>query len=183
MKMSKLISLALVCAVLVAVAASVCPSSVAAKELTFLPETRDGKIYGIPASTTYDSVDLAYYNAVVDIFDRDGNAVSDTEKIGTGYTVKLNSIAYSAVVMGDVDGDGEIKTFDYVAVKRAYLGTAKLGVLETEAAGVKPGKELGVINYIMIKRAYFGTYDMNKDYACDPYDPSQDESGWTPGWV
>ena len=158
MKMSKLISLALVCAVLVAVAASVCPSSVAAKELTFLPETRDGKIYGIPASTTYDSVDLAYYNAVVDIFDRDGNAVSDTEKIGTGYTVKLNSIAYSAVVMGDVDGDGDILAYDYVLGKRHFLNTYTLKDADLDAALVSGEPEVTVIDYIYIKRHFFGTY-------------------------
>ena len=43
--------------------------------------------------------------------------------------------------------------------------------------------EIRAINYVKLKRAYFGTYDINKDYACDPYDPGAEDSNWTSGWV
>ncbi len=179
MKMSRLISFALACLLLIAsLAVFAC-----AEDLTFSPKTKNGKIYGIPASTKESSVAHAYHNANVEIFDKNGKAIASGDKVGTGYTVKINGYSYAAVVLGDVDGDGEIKTYDCVAVKRAYLGTAKLGVLETEAAGVKEGGKLSAINYIMVRRAYFGTYNINRDYTCDPYCPSDDDSGFTPGWV
>lgn len=179
MKMSRVISFALACLLIFAgLSVFVC-----AEDLTFAPKTKNGKIYGIPASTKESSVAHAYHNAVVEVFDKNGKAISNDALVGTGYTVKINGYSYAAVVYGDIDGDGEIKSFDYVAVKRAYLGTAKLGILETEAAGVKEGGKLSAINYIMVRRAYFGTYDMNRAYNCEPYCPSGDNGGFTEGWV
>ena len=98
--------------------------------------------------------------------------------------VKINSTSYTAVVMGDVDGDGRIRALDYIAVKRAYLGTiADLSDLSKEAIGITDGGRVRAIHYVMLKRAVMGNYDMNKDYACTPYVPGADESGWTSGWV
>ncbi len=176
----KLFALLLAVFMLISVAAI----SISAEEtFDFLPETKSGKIYGFPVNSTQKTVELVYYNAVVEVLDLNGKAVSKTDKLGTGFTVKLNSISYSAVVMGDVDGDGELSGYDYIAVKRAYLGTLKLNSLQLEAAGVKSGGRLGPINYIMVKRAYFGTYDINRDYRCDPYVPGDEQTGWTSGWV
>ena len=162
---------------------SVSALAVSAETLDFIPETRNGKIYGIPVDTNERSVDLAYYNAVVEVLDSNGKAVSAKIKIGTGFTVKLNSISYTAVVMGDINGDGELTSSDYIAVKRAYLRTLDLSTISLEAAGVKAGDEIRAVNYIMIKRAYFNTYNMNREYTSEPYDPVAGESGWTPGWV
>lgn len=158
-------------------------TGVSAETLDFVPETRNGKIYGIPAGSTETQVALAYFNAVVDVLDADGKAVGKNTLIGTGFTVKLNSIAYTAVVMGDLDGDGKITTYDYVAIKRAYLGNLKLSTVALEAAGVRAGDRISALNYIMVKRAYFGTYNINNEYTCAPYDPAVGESGWTSGWV
>lgn len=153
--------------------------------VNFMPELKQGKIYGIPQKTVVKTLQRAYYNYDVRVFDLDGNSVASTSSdyIGSGYTVKINGISYVAVVLGDVDGDGEITPFDYAIVKRAYLETEEMGYIGKLAAGVAEGGELRAINYIKIKRAYFGTYDMNADYSCDPYDPGADESGWTSRWV
>lgn len=176
----KIFAFVLVAATLLS--AVIMPSS-AAETFDFSPETKSGKIYGFPVESTEKTVELVYYNAVVDILDREGKVASDTAKIGTGFTVKLNSISYAAVVMGDVDGDGELTVYDYINVKRAYLGSLSLNALSLEAAGVVPGGRLSPINYIMVKRAYFGTYDINRDYRCEPYEVGNNDSGWTPGWV
>ena len=180
MKVIRISALLLVCIML----ASACVTPVFASDsLSFEPETKNGKIYGFPVNSVSKTVKLVYYNAVVEVLDRDGKKLSADDYIGTGFTVKLNGISYAAVVMGDVDGDGELTPFDYLEVKRAYLGSTKLEALELEAAGVKSGGTLRPINYIMIKRAYFGTYDMNREYASESYTPGGDDSGWTPGWV
>lgn len=175
----RLIALILACITVLAASAT----AVSAETLDFIPETRNGKIYGIPVNTTERAVDLAYYNAIVEVLDSNGKAVSANTKIGTGFTVKLNSISYTAVVMGDINGDGKLTSSDYIAVKRAYLRTLELSAISLEAAGVKAGSEIRAVNYIMIKRAYFNTYNMNREYTSDPYDPAEGESGWTPDWV
>ena len=75
--------------------------------INFMPELRDGKIYGIPQKTLVSTLQRAYYNYDVRVYDLNKNAVSSsTDYIGTGYTVKINGISYIAIVFGDVDGDG-----------------------------------------------------------------------------
>ncbi len=159
---------------------------VSAESITFKPELSNGKIYGIPVGATVGVLKNAYYNAVVEVTNANGVALANHEMIGTGYFVKINGISYTAVVFGDIDGDAVLSTADYILVKRAYLSTYEASNLALEAAGVghfdDEGK-LGSMHYIMVKRAYMGTYDMNSKYNCDPYDPTQDESGWTDGWV
>lgn len=154
-------------------------------EINFKPELKNGKIYGIPPKTLVKTLQHAYYNYDVRVYDINGNSVSSSSEsyIGSGYTVKINGISYVAVVFGDVDGDGEITPFDYNIVKRAYLELDSISYVGKIAAGVPEGDELRAINYIKIKRAYFGTYDMNSAYTCDPYDPGADESGWTSRWI
>ncbi len=180
--MRKILALLLTCTLLL----SVCALFASADPVSFRPELKNGKIYGVPADTSVKNLKNAYYNAIISVFDTEGKKVSDSVIIGTGYIVKINSIQYTAVVKGDIDGDGLIKPYDYILVKRAYLGTGvTLTNLQLEAADVDVanGKKLSAMNYIKIKRAYMGTYNINNKYTCEPYDPEAEESGWTPGWV
>lgn len=181
MKKTRIASVILLCAMLLA---SAIPMTASASDtISFVPETSNGRVYGIALGSVTDDVQLAYYNAVVETYDNNGNLLADDAKIGTGYTVKLNGVSYAAVVMGDVNGDALLDSLDYIAVKRSYCGTGYVGVLGLEAAGVKEGSKVRAINYIMIKRAVFGTYNINRKYATEPYNPGDNDPGWTPGWV
>jgi hypothetical protein len=182
MKKIRIISFALACMMLF------CTFALSSSALTinFMPKTSNGKLYGIPAGSTAKTVSHAYYNTIVSVYDTSGNVVSaaSDKKIGTGFRIKLNSAIYTAVVMGDVDGDGQIRARDYVAVKRAYLGTTSdLSALSKEALGISDNGRIRAAHYVMVKRAVMGTYDINQAYTCDPYDPGAEESGWTSGWV
>ncbi len=152
--------------------------------IDFEPVLKNGKIYGIPAETTVSTLKYAYYGYDVKVYDASGKEIpaSSSKFIGTGCKVKINSVGFTAVVMGDIDGDGKISVFDYTAVKYAYLETDNLSFIQHEACEASDG-EVRAINYVKLKRAYFGTYDINKDYACDPYDPGAEDSGFTSGWV
>lgn len=157
---------------------------VSAASITFKPELVNGKIYGIPVGATLSVLRNVYYNAVVDVTTSKGVAIGANDMIGTGYIVKINGISYTAVVMGDVDGDATLTTADYIVIKRAYLGTYEASDIALEASGLDiANEELSTLNYIVVKRAYMGTYDINAKYSCDPYDPEENESGWTDGWV
>lgn len=160
------------------------PFSASAEDtVSFIPEFKSGKIYGIAAGSYVKDIEHIYYDCDVEVYNTDGNKVGSNILVGTGYKIKINGVSYYAVIFGDVDGNGKIEGMDYVMVKRAYFGNLTLSSLAKEAATAEPGEELRAIHYIMVKRAYFGTYDINRDYSCDPYDPDASESGWTPGWV
>lgn len=182
MKKFRLLSLALVCVLLLSVVVAFAAS---AAEVTFKTETKNGKIYGLPANSTCSVLKSSFYNTIIDVYDASGKTVSagSTTKIGTGFTVRINGTPTKAVVLGDVTGDGIIAAADYILVKRAYLGTATLEGLYLEAAGVEEGGQLAAVNYLKLKRACLGTYDINEKYTCDPYTPGDDESGWTESWV
>ena len=180
MKRTKLISFLLACVMLASCSVFVLGSS--AETVSFVTELSNGRIYGMKIGSTVKDLKLVYYNANIQVLDTHANKLANSDVIGTGCVVKLNGITYSAVVMGDVDGDGEMDAFDYVAIKRAYLGTGYTGTLGLEAAGVKSGSKVGAINYIMIKRAVLGSFDLNKKYNVEPYNPSDKDPGWTENW-
>ena len=180
MRLTKLLSLTLVFVILL----SVCVVSASAgTKINFKPVVSGGKIYGTSLETDQAVFRTLFKNKGVDLY-RDGKLLSTGEEvnIGTGFTAKINNRFYPIVVMGDVDGDGELTPTDYLLVKRAYMGTYTIGTLAREAVGVAENAELRAINYIMVKRAYFGTYDINYEYACAPYDP-EESSGWSDNWI
>lgn len=182
MKKAKIISFALACIMIVCTFAL----SASAATIDFAPKTVGDKLYGIPAGSTAKTVGTAYYNTIVSVYDKSGNVVSATSGkfVGTGFKIKLNNLIYTAVVMGDIDGDGQIKALDYLAVKRAYLKTtADLSPLSKEALGISGNGEIRALHYLQLKRAVIKTYNMNAAYTCDPYDPGANESGWTSGWI
>ncbi len=181
-KTAIVVALLLVFSTLLGVCASMNVSS--ATLIDFVPVLKSGKVYGIPAGTTLSTVRHAFHGYNVRVYNTKGVELtaSSDDYIGTGFNVKVNGVSYTAVVMGDIDGDGEITVFDYSAVKNAYIGEDNLTTIQHEACEAAGG-EVRAINYVKLKRAYFGTYNMNKDYTCDPYDPGAEDSGWTSGWV
>lgn len=182
MKKTKIVSFVMACVLLV-FSSFLSLDSAAAESVSFVTEIANGKIYGIALGAVTADVQMVYYNAVVECYDKNGNKLGKNDPIGTGYTVKINGVSYAAIVMGDVNGDAVLDSQDYLAVKRSYLGTGYVGIWGLEAADVKVGSSVSAINYIKVKRAAFGTYDINRKYTSEPYNPGDRDPGWTPGWV
>ncbi len=60
--------------------------------------------------------------------------------------------------LGDLNGNGEIDSMDYVLLKRAYFGTYSLA---DEAVGdINRNGKIDSMDYVFLKRAYFGTYEI-----------------------
>ena len=78
--------------------------------------------------------------------------------------------------LGDVNGNGEIDSMDYVLLKRAYFGTYALS--DITAGDVNGNDEIDSMDYVLLKRAYFGTYELNEQSSSseeeiiDPYSPT-----------
>ena len=80
----------------------------------------------------------------------------------------------SESTLGDINGNDEIDSMDYVLLKRAYFGTYKL---EDMAVGdINGNGEIDSMDYVYLRRAYFGTYVIQTpDHVPSP-DDSQPES-------
>lgn len=76
---------------------------------------------------------------------------------GTGATVKYNNNTYTLVVLGDVSGDGEIKSRDYMMIKNYIMGTLILNEAEKMAADVSKDNKIKSKDYMIIKNYIMGT--------------------------
>lgn len=182
MKASKILSFVLA---VVFVFSALCVP-VSAREITFMPVIKSGYIIGAHLKTPQIVFRELFGERKIKIYEGREEIPEDSDKnIGTGFSAQLDSYTFfTFVVMGDINGDGDLTSMDYVLVKRGVLGTYSMSHAEMRAADVDDGEELRAINYIKVKRAYFGTYDINKRYRCEPYESTTPpEDGWSGDWV
>lgn len=59
---------------------------------------------------------------------------------------------------GDVNGNGELDTLDYMVLKRSILGTYTLSADEASRADVTLDGEITSLDYMTLKRVILGTY-------------------------
>jgi hypothetical protein len=64
--------------------------------------------------------------------------------------------------LGDVSDNGEIEKYDYIAVKRAVMGTLALNDVQKLAADVNGKDGVEKYDYILIKRHVMGTYKIGQ---------------------
>ena len=77
--------------------------------------------------------------------------------LGTGAKVTFNNNTYTLVVLGDVSGDGEVKSKDYMMIKNYIMGTLVLNDAEKEAADVSKDNEIKSKDYMIIKNHIMGS--------------------------
>ncbi|MBO4453284.1 MAG: dockerin type I repeat-containing protein, partial [Clostridia bacterium] len=91
---------------------------------------------------------------------------------------------------GDVDGDGNVGSVDYLMVKRAVLGSFDLNEIQTVAADVDKSGAVGAVDYLIIKRTVLGSYDLTEYFddsavhihqyvAGETVDPGCETRGYT----
>jgi uncharacterized protein YraI len=84
---------------------------------------------------------------------KDGKQVSETSKIGTGYVIKdlSNNTEKTIIVKGDVNGDGLVKSTDYMKIKSYIMDNTKLTDVELKAADVNNDNQIKATDYMKIK--------------------------------
>ncbi len=77
---------------------------------------------------------------------------------GVGAYAKIVIPEEPEYVLGDVNGKDGIEKYDYIAVKRAVMGTLTLDETQQKAADVNKKDGVEKYDYILIKRHVMGTY-------------------------
>ncbi len=94
---------------------------------------------------------LAKYNGAV-IKDKSGNKITDNSAmIGTGYTITCSDKTYTAVKLGDTNGDGEISPLDYVKIKNHIMKTTTLSGCYKSAADANADNDITPLDYVKVK--------------------------------
>jgi len=103
-----------------------------------------------------------------DVFVKDSYGVvcENEDFVGTGYT--LNIIQHSvvnkrltAVVSGDINGDGKVAAADYMKLKKAFAGDISLTGAYMLAADINADGKFGTADYIRVKLYIDGRYQLS----------------------
>lgn len=124
---------------------------------------------GFVEATTIDTVltNFEQDNSFLRVLDKNGKEVASTAVVATGYTVNVVNngsvtVTYTLVVDGDVTGDGNITTSDYISVRTAMTGLVTLNGAETIAADVNNDSQISANDYVTLMTHLAGTASINK---------------------
>ncbi len=122
----------------------------------------DGKYYVFCKEERYTLAELADdYGAYEFSANRmDGSLVGLDQVPGTGTTLCFNSSRLYLVILGDINGDAIIDTYDYILIKRTCLKTYSPLKRQQQAMILRSSNSISVYDYIILKRHVMGTYNI-----------------------
>ncbi len=107
------------------------------------------------------ATNIAIQTAVGDLtVMRDKTALEADDVIATGDVIVKDGVEYTAVVKGDVNGDGAINSTDFMQVRRAYLKLFNLDGANEKAADVNGDKTINSTDFMQIRRHFLDLYEI-----------------------
>lgn len=124
-----------------------------------------GLVSKIAAGTSADSFARGFQNCTVKVT-KDGAEVSGSGKIGTGMQVHLvvngaEQSVLTAVVTGDVNGDGLITVTDVVRINANILNKYTFSEAERIAADVSNDGQVSVTDVVRLNASILGKFEIN----------------------
>lgn len=117
-------------------------------------DRNSGFLSGVAVGGTVAQL-AAGFSCGIEVYNAAGTKVS-SGIVGTGYTVKgvetsdANPVA-TIVVSGDVDGDGNLMTTDFLLIKSALKGNTELLGATGKAADYNGDKSIDTVDYILMR--------------------------------
>ena len=130
-------------------------------------KVEEGLLKNISLNTTAKALLSQFKNKKLELLDSGGNALADTDPVGTGTTVNLYLDGklvdtVTVVILGDLDGNGRITSTDYLRLKASIMGSYTLDKAAAVAGDVDLNGSLNTTDYLRIKAHFLGEYDLNK---------------------
>ena len=134
----------------------------------------DGDIYLDkiqPETTLKQLMENCDTNGIISVIDKNGKEITEDEIVGTGMKIKVTrygqQIQLTAVVMGDLDGDGKVSAVDLSTLNQVLLKIIQINGAEFKAADLDDNKkitatDLSTINNTILKNIKL-TYDKSLD--------------------
>lgn len=134
----------------------------------------DGDIYLDkiqPETTLKQLMENCDTNGIISVIDKNGKEITEDEIVGTGMKIKVTrygqQIQLTAVVMGDLDGDGKVSAVDLSTLNQVLLKIIQINGAEFKAADLDDNKkitatDLSTINNTILKNIEL-TYDKSFD--------------------
>ncbi len=116
----------------------------------------------LPLETTVEEIQALFANENVYIVDNQGNIMTDTQQVGTGYTIQIRNgdnvtQEMPMIVTGDVDGDGKMNVLDMEAIQKHLLQLTNLDSLQLESGKwMDDSAGLSVIDMEVIQKKLLG---------------------------
>ena len=119
-------------------------------------------IGGYDIGTTIETIKNKVGNsASITIKDVSGNIKSDSDLIGTGYTIEVtsgdNRASYTYVMYGDLTGDGEINSADLLKMRQYLLGSVSLNGSFLTSAYLNGDSEINSADLLRIRQHLLGS--------------------------
>lgn len=120
---------------------------------------QEGSYITVVPGTTNKEVAEAIGMTKFKVTDSKNKTISNDSNAATGYTFTNTeyNTSYSMVVLGDVNGDGNIKASDYMKVKNYIMKTGTLTNIQKRAADVNLDGSIKASDYMKIKNYIMGT--------------------------
>ena len=113
------------------------------------------------ANTTVEAFASNFKNDVY-VKDAFGKELSLKDKIGTGCVVydKNSEDKATIIILGDVNGDGELNATDYIQIKSFFLSITTLEDFYLTAANIDKQGSIDATDYIKVKSHFLGNIDI-----------------------
>ncbi len=115
-------------------------------------------VVGIPVEISVKAFSEKYPTASV--YNADGTAASQDDIISTGTVIDFNGKKYTAIVLGDPNGDGSISSTDFLMCRKSYLGTFSLGDTGFSAADIDGDGKITSTDFMRIRKHYLKLHNI-----------------------
>ena len=119
-------------------------------------DTESNQVSTVPGATVKDFANLIGKDVVAK--NANGQVLSSDAKLATGCVI---NDTYTVAVLGDVNGDGEVKATDYMTIKNYIMNGKQLSEIEKKAADVNKDGNVKATDYMTIKNYIMGTGNIN----------------------
>ncbi len=94
------------------------------------------------------------------VVDKNGNALTASDAVGTGSVVTKDGKDYTVILLGDTSGDGMVNSTDFMQVRRQFLGLFEMTDIQKKAADVSGEGDINSTDFTRIRRHFLGTYNL-----------------------